>query len=89
MREVAPAMVCSHHRGAERQRGRRREDRICVRPPSLVGRREMMSPRMPSGRRLMKSCSSRFLFLALVSTPMAMAAAGGGEEINGGRKPRQ
>jgi hypothetical protein len=36
--------------GAERQRWRHRRERACVRPPSLVGRMEMMAPRISSGR---------------------------------------
>jgi hypothetical protein len=40
-----------------RQRGRHRREMACVRAPSLVGRREMMVPRMASGRPLMMSPS--------------------------------
>jgi hypothetical protein len=48
---------------AERQMGRQREERICVRASSLVGRKETMSPRTPSGRRC---CGHRRLDLDLV-----------------------
>nr|CAB3451765.1 unnamed protein product [Digitaria exilis] len=60
--EISPAGMTRHKggrprvstlRGAERQMWRHREERIRVRPPSLVGRSETMSPRMASGRRLM------------------------------------
>jgi hypothetical protein len=42
-------------RGAVRQRRRHRWETACVRAASLVGRREMISPRMASGRRPMRS----------------------------------
>jgi hypothetical protein len=52
-------------RGGAPYRCRHREERIRVRAPALVGRREMMSPRTPSGRPLMRSstrsCSSSCL----------------------------
>ena len=52
-----------------------------MRPPSLVGRRETISPRTASGRPLMwslrRSSSSSLLFLAALVITTAMAAAGG------------
>jgi len=43
----------SRTRGAARQEWRHREDRIWVRAPSFMDKREIMSPRIASGRLLM------------------------------------
>jgi hypothetical protein len=70
----------SRLRGATRHRWRQREESTSVRASSLVGRRETMSPSMPSGRLLIqsvrRSSRSSLLFLALVSIPMSMADGG-------------
>uniref|UniRef100_A0A0A9FVB0 Uncharacterized protein n=1 Tax=Arundo donax TaxID=35708 RepID=A0A0A9FVB0_ARUDO len=52
---MPPATTASRLRGAERQRGRHRREKIWVRAPSLVGRSVMISPRTASARRLIRS----------------------------------
>jgi hypothetical protein len=67
MREISPVVTAAHPtrlnlkvsttklREVEHQMWHHREESACVRAPSLVGRSETMSPRTPSGRRLMRS----------------------------------